>query len=112
MLAHLQKIITLTLLASACGWLLYFGGSAPVLAMAGFLLISLGYTGFLAVEFILMRQVSKNDPVLPPTWQELLGAWCAECWIAPTVFCWRQPFLSNAIPDQLSPDAVVYGRRG
>lgn len=112
MLAHFQKIITLSLLALAGGWLLYFGGRAPVLAMAGFLLIALGYTGFLALEFMLMRQVSKDDPVLLPTWLELLGAWCAECWIAPQVFCWRQPFRSNAIPDQLSPGAVVYGCRG
>lgn len=112
MLAYLQKIITLSLLALACGWLFYFGSRDPVLAVGGFLVIALGYTGFLAVEFILMRQVTKDDPVLPPTWQELLRAWCAECWIAPQVFCWRQPFRPNTIPDQLSPDAVVYGRRG
>lgn len=112
MLAHLQKIISLSLLSSALGWLLYFGRSAPLLAMAGFLTVALGYTIFLAVEFLLMRQIGKDDPVPRPTWQELLRAWWAECWIAPQVFCWRQPFRSNAIPDQLSPGAVIHGRRG
>lgn len=112
MLAHLQKIITLSLLAAAGGWLLYFGGSAPAIAVAGFLLMVLGYTAFLAVEFILMKWVGKGDPVPEPTWPELLGAWWGELRVAPQVFCWRQPFRSNAIPDQLSPNAVVYGHRG
>jgi pimeloyl-ACP methyl ester carboxylesterase len=112
MLAHLQKIITLSLLAAACGWLLYFRGSAPVLAVAGFLLIALGYTGFLAIEFILMKRINQGDPVPRPTWPELLSAWWGESWTAPQVFCWRQPFRSNVIPDQLSPKAAIYGRRG
>lgn len=112
MLAHLQKIITLFLLASSLGWVLYFARSAPVLAMVGFLSMVLGYTGFLALEFLFMRQIGKDDSVPRPTWQELLSAWWVECWVAPQVFCWRQPFRSNAIPDQLSPDAVIHGRRG
>ena len=112
MLADLQKIITLSLLLVAGGWLLYFGGSAPVLSVAGFLLITMGYTGVLAIEFILMKRVNRGDPVPQPTWQELLGAWRGESLLTPQVFCWRQPFRSNIIPDQLSPNAVVYGRRG
>jgi len=112
MLAHLQKIITLTLLAAAGGWLLYFRGSAPVLAVSGFLLVALGYTGFLAIELLLMKRVNQGDPVPQPTRQELLGAWWGESWVAPRVFCWRQPFRSNVIPDQLSAPAVIYGRRG
>ncbi|HAL38903.1 MAG TPA: permease, partial [Polaromonas sp.] len=35
MLAHLQKLITALVVAAACGWLLYFGSSAPMLAVAG-----------------------------------------------------------------------------
>ena len=112
MLAHLQKLITLSLVAAACGWLLYFRSSAPVLAVAGFLVIVLGYAGFLAIEFIVLRLVSKGDPVPQPTWKELLGAWLGETVTAPQVFCWRQPFRTNAIADQLSPPAAVQGRRG
>ncbi|MDO8717986.1 MAG: alpha/beta fold hydrolase [Polaromonas sp.] len=112
MLAYLQKIVTLSVLAAAFGWLAYFWTCAPVLAVAGFALMALGYTGFLAIEFLLMKQVNKDDPVPPPTWKALLGAWWAESLTAPQVFCWRQPFRSNAIPDQLSPEAVIGGRRG
>ncbi|MGH8857857.1 MAG: esterase/lipase family protein [Polaromonas sp.] len=112
MLAYLQRFITLSLVAAACGWLLYFRGSAPVLAVAGFLAIALGYTGFLAIEFIVLRVVNKRDPAPQPTWNELLGAWLGETLTAPQVFCWRQPFRANAIADQLSPQALVQGRRG
>ncbi len=112
MLAHLQKLITLSLVAAASGCLLYFRGSAPVLAVTGFLAIALGYTGFLAIEFIVLRVVSKRDPAPQPTWKELLGAWLGETLTAPQVFCWRQPFRANAIADQLSPQALVQGRRG
>ncbi|ABE46113.1 esterase/lipase family protein [Polaromonas sp. JS666] len=114
MLAHLQRLITLTLVAAACGWLLYFGSSRPWLAMAGFLVITFGHAAFLAIEFMLLRVINKADPVPVPeaTWKELLRAWLGETWTAPQVFCWRQPFRANAIPDQLAPHAVVHGRRG
>ena len=75
MLAHLQKLITLGWLAAAGGWLLYFGAASPLLAVAGFAAIALAYTGFLAIEFILLKQVNKGDPVPQPTWKELFGAW-------------------------------------
>ncbi|MFC5521703.1 esterase/lipase family protein [Polaromonas jejuensis] len=112
MLAQLQRGITLSLLALAWAWLLYFAGSSPVLAMAGFLVLTLGYTGFLALEFLLARHVNQADPVPPATWRELLGAWRGEVWTAPQVFCWRQPFRAHAIPDQLTPSAPGAGRRG
>ena len=112
MLASLQRLMTLSLVAAACGWLLYFARSAPVLAVAGFMAIALGYSVFLAIEFILLKQVNKADPAPRATWRELLGAWLGETLTAPQVFCWRQPFRPNAVPDQLAPPALVHGRRG
>ena len=112
MLAHLQRLITLTLVAASCGWLLYFHRSAPGLAVAGFALIAFGYTAFLALEFLLLRLVNKSDPAPQPTWPELFGAWVGETLTAPQVFCWRQPFRSNAISDNASPETVKYGMRG
>lgn len=112
MLSHLQKLITLCLLAAACAWLLYFASSAPVLAVAGFLAIALGYSGFLAMEFIALRYVNKKDSAPQPTWKELFSAWRGETSVAPQVFCWRQPFRANAIADQLSPPAALAGQRG
>ena len=112
MLAHLQKLITLCLLAAASAWLLHYASSAPVLAVAGFLAIALGYSGFLALEFVALRYVNTHEPAAQPTWKELFSAWLGETWTAPQVFCWRQPFRANAIADQLSPPAALQGRRG
>ena len=111
MLAHLQKLITLGWLAAASGWLLYFVAASPLLAVAGFAAIALAYTGFLAIEFILVRWVGQDDSA-PPSAKELLGAWLGEVLAAPPVFCWRQPFRAHAIADQLAPPALVHGRRG
>lgn len=112
MLATLQKFITLSLIAAAFGWLLYFSGHAPWLAAGGFLVIALGYSGFLALEFILLRFVNQADPAPQPTWTELLRAWVGESKTAPLVFCWRQPFRSQAVPDQLAAPGAVKGQRG
>ncbi|MBC7609513.1 MAG: alpha/beta fold hydrolase [Polaromonas sp.] len=112
MLAYLQRLITLTLVATSCGWLLYFHLSAPALAVAGFALIAFGYTAFLALEFLLLRFINKPDPAPQPTWPELFSAWVGETLTAPQVFCWRQPFRSNAVPDNTSPETVVHGMRG
>lgn len=112
MLAQLQRFITLTLVAAAFGWLFWFRSSSPALAVTGFLLIALGYTGFLALEFLLLRYINKADPAPQPTWTELLRAWLGETLTAPRVFCWRQPFRSNAVPDRVLPAETAQGRRG
>ncbi len=111
MLAHLQKLITLSLLVAGLGWLSYFRHSSAWLAMAGFLLITLAYSGFLGVEFILARAINKGDPIPQPTRLELLRAWMGETLTAPRVFFWRQPFRSNAVPDHISSPGSR-GRRG
>ena len=112
MLARLQKITTLSLLAVAFGWLAYFHGSAPALAVIGFLLITFGYAAFLAFEFLLLSFINQSDPAPQATRQELLRAWVSEVGTAPLVFCWRQPFRANAVADNLAPDAVINGQRG
>ena len=112
MLALLLRLFTLTLIAAASGWLLYFFNSAPLLALAGFLAITLGYAGFLALEFVLQSFVNQTDPVPQPSWKERFRAWLAETLIAPQVLCWRQAFRANAIADNLSAQSVVHGRRG
>ena len=112
MLARLQRFITLALLAVACGWWFYFRVHAPQFAIAGFFAIVLGYTGFLALEFMLLRVVNRGDPSPRATAAELFSAWLGETLVAPRVFCWRQPFRPNEVPDALSPVNVVHGRRG
>ncbi|NML84856.1 alpha/beta fold hydrolase [Polaromonas sp.] len=112
MLASLQRFLTLALLTAAFGWLLYFGLGSPVLAVTGFVAMMLAYSAFFAVEFLLLRQVNKADPTPQASCRELLRAWWGETLTSPQVFCWRQPFRSQATPDQLSPPERFQGRRG
>lgn len=112
MLARLQQFITLTLLAAALTWLFVLWDRSALLALAGFGALLFGYSGFLALEFLALRWVNRQDPTPQPSWKELAAAWLGETRVAPRVFCWRQPFRSNAIPDQLSADCVVAGKRG
>ncbi len=112
MLALLQQLITVSLLAVAGVWLVFFWNTSVALAVAGFVVLVLGYSGALALEFVALRFVNRGDPVPQPTWKELAGAWWGETLAAPRVFCWRQPFRSQAFPDQLSPLSVVQGQRG
>ncbi|SFB92445.1 Alpha/beta hydrolase family protein [Polaromonas sp. OV174] len=112
MLSHLQKLITLLLIVAAGGWLLYFRSSAPWLALGGCLLIALGHSGFLAIEFLASRHLSRKESAPRVSAKELLRAWLGESWTAPQVFCWRQPFRAQAIADQLAPPAPLQGQRG
>ena len=112
MLARLQRLITCTLLAAAVAWLVFFWNISTVLAFAGFAALIFGYSGFLAIEFLALRFVNRDDPVPQPSWTELTKAWLGETLAAPQVFCWRQPFRSSMFPDQLSEQSVVRGRRG
>jgi pimeloyl-ACP methyl ester carboxylesterase len=112
MLANLQRLITLTLVAAAGAWLWHFHRSAPLVAVTGFLVIAFGYTVFLGLEFLLLKSINRSDPAPQPTWHELFRAWVGEALTAPQVFCWRQPFRANAVADRLSPPTLLHGRRG
>ncbi len=112
MLARLQQFITLTLLAVALAWLLVFWDRSVPLALAGVAAVLLGYSAFLALEFLALHWANRQDPTPQASWNELATAWLGETLVAPRVFCWRQPFRSHAIPDQLSLDCVVPGQRG
>ena len=102
----------MTLLAAGVGWLLYFRQSSPLLAACGFLVIVLGYTAVLALEFAFLRSVNRADPTPQATVGELFSAWVGESLVAPQVFCWHQPFRSKTIPDNLAAEGVVRGKRG
>jgi len=110
MLARLQQATTIGLLLAAVAWAIGFVRiGQPAWAAVGALLILFGYALFLALEFVLLRQANRRDPAPPATPGQLVKAWWGEVLTAPRVFCWRQPFRSNAEPDFL-PDTP--GRRG
>lgn len=111
MLARLQRITTLGLLALAALWAtLAWRAGQHEWALAGALIIVFGYALVLAVEFVLLHRVHGSDPAPRATRAELVRAWWGEVGSAPLVFCWRQPFRSRRWPDHLPADAK--GRRG
>lgn len=111
MLARLQRITTLGLLALAALWAtLAWRAGQPEWALAGAMVIVFGYALVLAVEFVLLRRAHGDDPAPRATPTQLVRAWWGEVGSAPLVFCWRQPFRSRRWPDHLPADAT--GRRG
>ena len=102
MLARIQKLLAITLLALALSWAAVFvhlGLSAW--GWAGALVILLGYALFLGAEFVMLYFVQRGDPALRPRAGQLLRAWWGEVVTAPKVFLWRQPFRPNAEPDHV-----------
>lgn len=111
MLARLQQLITLSSLVASAIWLMYWWPRSMPVAMGGVFLFLFGYALFLAVEFVLMQRVNRADPAPRASWPQVLRAWWSETTTAPAVFCWRQPFFSDAVPDHLPKDGSA-GCRG
>ncbi|MBC7956008.1 MAG: alpha/beta fold hydrolase [Cytophagales bacterium] len=110
MLARLQQFVTVSLLISAVLWATWFAHLGhPVWAVAGTVLIVLGYALFLAIEFVLLWFVHGDDPAPKATVLQLLKAWLGEVHTAPRVFCWQQPFRSNREPDFLPAEHTGRG---
>jgi triacylglycerol lipase len=108
-LARVQRIGTLVLGVAGVWWLLSRWRESPALAMGGLLILWLGYSIFLALEFVALRVFGRHDPAPRPTLAELMRAWLAETWLNAVVFAWFQPFRWNAIPDEFERGR---GRRG
>jgi len=111
MLARLQQLITLSLLGLAVIWAAQcLRAGKPGWALAGTLLIALGYAVVLALEFVLLRWTHGADPAPRASVRQLVIAWLGEVLTAPRVFCWRQPFRHHRHADHLPP--LGRGRRG
>lgn len=110
MLARLQQRITLGLLACAAAWLLLCWRFSPLLAVAGGVALLGGHALFLGLEMLAMHRLNRNDPAPRARPAQVWGAWLQETLAAPRVFCWRQPFFPDAVPDHVGSDAA--GRLG
>ncbi len=108
---RMQQVTTASMLVAATIWLVHFWPTSPGLAIWGALACLFGYSSVLAFEFIALAFVNRSDPAPPASRQALLRAWWAETCTAGIVFCWRQPFKANAVPDQLKGDHLQ-GQRG
>lgn len=111
MLARLQKILTLAILAAAAFWAAVWTlAGYGVWAAIGAAFIVGGHALVLGLEFLLLSRVHGDDPTPRATHWQLLCAWAGEVKSALVVFCWRQPFRSRRWPDLLP--AAGRGRRG
>ena len=108
---RMQQITTASMLVAAAIWFVHFWPTAPWMAMTGSLACLFGYSSVLAIEFVALVLVNRVDPVQRASRQELLRAWWAETCIAGKVFCWRQPFKANEVPDLLHGHNLL-GQRG
>ena len=111
MIARMQQAFVLLSLVAALTWYLVLShlGYVPG-AILGAAAILLSFPILLAFEFVLLGLHGCSRTVQKPSPIELLAALGHEVITAPVVFCWRQPFRSNAMPDLLSSGAL--GRRG
>jgi len=100
MLARLQQAMTLGLAALALGWaVVAWQQGHPAWMPVGALLVLGVYAAFMALEFVLVAWVHRDDPAPRASAGQLLRAWWGEVTTAPGVFCWRQPFRWDAVPD-------------
>jgi pimeloyl-ACP methyl ester carboxylesterase len=110
MLAHLQKLTTLGSLGLVGIWVFWFWSHGrPSLAIFGGLALLFSYAGVLALEFVLVRRVHGSDPAPKANARQLVRAWWNEVLVAPTVFCWNQPFRSRRHPDFLPTEVEKRG---
>ncbi|GAA0763443.1 alpha/beta fold hydrolase [Ideonella azotifigens] len=109
MVARWQRFLTLL------GFALVLGGAGCLLAQghAGWALALLalglcGHAAWLGLTCALAAWQNRRDAastVPTASAAQWLAAWWAEVCTAPQVFCWRQPFRSQAEPDVLPGDA-------
>ena len=112
MIARIQQTIVAILVLCLMAWLVWAWPRSQALALAGALVLVLGHAVFLAIEFLILRQVNRADTAPQASAAQMLHAWWREIWVALAVFCWRQPWRSRAVPDYLAPGAIKHGRRG
>jgi pimeloyl-ACP methyl ester carboxylesterase len=108
MLARLLQFVTISLVLAACAWWVWWWPDSKMVAWLGWSAIVFGYSAFLALEFLLLRIVNRDDPAPQASGAQLISAWWGETLTAPRVFCWRQPFRHSEVPDHLPSN----GRRG
>lgn len=104
MIARLQRWLVLGWLIVTILWTTVWWAHSPAIAIVGLCVLIFGHACFLAAEFIASYRVGVADSIPRASAMLYVTAWFAECWAAPRVFCWQQPFRWRSIPDNLRPD--------
>jgi pimeloyl-ACP methyl ester carboxylesterase len=110
-LAKLLRTMGLVQALAAFAWLAWWAGRAPLVAWTGFLLLLVLAPVVLAIEFVLLAVVARNDKGVPPASAgQFVRAWMGETRQLFRVFYWRQPLRWRDPEDHLPSDAK--GRAG
>ena len=127
MVARLQKTLVLATLLAMALWWHWAAPRSLGWALAGVALPLLLHAGVLGLQFVLMQRanaraasasnhgVSSSSPLAVPlaSGAQRLRAWAGEVVASVRLFCWHQPFRSNAEPDLLvQPGTVRMGLGG
>ena len=104
MVARVQKIMVLATLLAMWLWWHWMAPRSTGWALAGLALPLLLHAAVLGLQFVLMQRANAraNDPAPRASAAQLLRAWAAEVGASLRLFCWRQPFRSNAVFDLLA----------
>ena len=113
MLSRIQRLMTLGLLLTACLWAIWALSRGRIgLAALGIAILFSWHAAILGFEFLLMHFHNRRDPAPRATFRQVFKAWAKEILVAPLVFCWLQPFRSQAFSDQYIAPAktLVFSR--
>ena len=107
MVARIQRIMVLATLLAMVLWWRWMWPRSPGWALAGLALPLLLHATVLGLQFVLMQRANARDPAPRATLGQVLHAWGAEVRASVRLFCWRQPFRSNAEFDLLAMPGTV-----
>lgn len=77
-------------------------GASPAWAVWWGMVVVMGYSALLGLEFMLASLHHGADPVPRADWPSVMRAWWHETWAAAAVFGWRQPFDWRKWPDTVT----------
>lgn len=110
MIARWQRAFVFFILAAVAGWLAWSWPRSPFQALLGAAVPLAVFVLVMALEFVLMHHANRGDPSPRARPAQVIAAWWAELGTALRVFCWRQPFRHQSVPDWLPAPAT--GQRG
>ena len=104
MIARIQRTVVFFLLLGLGAWSWYVSPDYSRIYI-GFLALAGVYIAYIAILFIVIHYLNRNDPQPRASLWALLQACLREASTAPSVFLWRQPFRTQAISDALQPSS-------
>ena len=102
MIARIQQTVVFLLLAGLGAWIWHVSPDYSRIYI-GFLALAGVYIAYIAILFIVIHYLNRNDPQRRASFGALIQACLREASTAPSVFLWRQPFRTQAISDFLQP---------